>query len=170
MGACACTSLANIIACRRVFTLMYHVDGTIDRYKPHLVVKGYTQTCDDYYEMFSPTARLNSIRIIFVLVVNLFWPMYQLDVKNVFSLWRFDPNCFFGATSKVCCSGGESTNVCRLKKAIYGLKQRPRAWFDKFSNVLGAIAFKECKSDHKVFVSFEWNRHSNCVRHPCIWQ
>lgn len=26
------------------------------------------------------------------------------------------------------------------------------AWFDKFSNVLGAIAFKQCKSDHSVFV------------------
>lgn len=47
---------------------------------------------------------------------------------------------------------GESHMVCRLKKAIYGLKQSPRAWFDKFSTVVSAYGLKRTTSDHSVFV------------------
>ncbi|KAG6387565.1 hypothetical protein SASPL_152757 [Salvia splendens] len=110
----------DIVSCRWVFTIKFLTDGSIDRYKAQLVAKGYTQTYGiDYFETFSPTARMNSIQILFSLAVNILWPMYQLDVKNVF---------------------------------FYGLKQSPKAWFDKFSSVLGTIGFKQCKSDHLVFV------------------
>ena len=42
--------------------------------------------------------------------------------------------------------------ICKLKKAIYGLKQNPRAWFDKFSRIIFAVEFQECYSDHSVFI------------------
>ena len=38
----------------------------------------------DYFETFLPVARLNSIRILFSIVINLSWPLFQLDVKNAF--------------------------------------------------------------------------------------
>ena len=47
---------------------------------------------------------------------------------------------------------GESHKVCKLKKAIYGLKQSPRAWFDKFSQVASSYGLKQTSSDHSVFV------------------
>ena len=37
--------------------------------------------------------------------------------------------------------------VCRLKKAIYGLKQSPRAWFEKFNITISDIGFHQCQSD-----------------------
>jgi len=76
---------AVVVGCRWVFFLKYQPDGSVDRYKARLVAKGYTQTCDiDYFEMFSPVVRMNSIRILFSIVVNLSWPLFQLDVKNAF--------------------------------------------------------------------------------------
>ena len=46
---------------------------------------------------------------------------------------------------------GENT-VCKLRKAIYGLKQSSRAWFEKFSVLISCIGFAHCHSDHSVFV------------------
>ena len=41
---------------------------------------------------------------------------------------------------------GEISRVCRLRKSLYGLKQSPRAWFGKFSEVI-----EKSKSDHSIF-------------------
>jgi len=61
-----------IVCCRWVFALKYRPDGSVDRYKARLVAKSYTQTYDiDYFETFSPVARMNSIRILFSIAVNL---------------------------------------------------------------------------------------------------
>ncbi|KAL0315865.1 UNVERIFIED_CONTAM: Copia protein [Sesamum radiatum] len=35
---------ADIVACRWVFTLKFRADGTLERYKAHLIAKGFTQT------------------------------------------------------------------------------------------------------------------------------
>ncbi|KAK4386066.1 Retrovirus-related Pol polyprotein from transposon RE1 [Sesamum angolense] len=67
------------------FLIALRKDGTLELYKARLVAKGFTQTYGvDYFETFSPVARLNSIRILFSLAVNLNWPMYQMDIKNAF--------------------------------------------------------------------------------------
>jgi len=76
---------AIVVGCRWVYNLKYHHDGSVDRYKAKLVVKGYTQTYGvDYFETFSPVARLNSIRILFSVAVNMERPLFQLDIKNAF--------------------------------------------------------------------------------------
>lgn len=46
----------------------------------------------------------------------------------------------------------ESGLVCRLKEAIYELKQSPYTWFDKVSNVLILVGFVGCHFDHSIFV------------------
>ena len=46
---------------------------------------------------------------------------------------------------------GESDLVCRLKKSIYGLKQSPRAWFGRFSEVVIEFGLQRCGVDHSVF-------------------
>lgn len=42
--------------------------------------------------------------------------------------------------------------VCRLTKALYGLQQAPRAWFDKIKSYLVSIGFLTSKSDASLFI------------------
>ena len=73
------------VPCRWVFTIKYHLDGSIERYKALLVAKRYAQTPSiDLFETFSPVSRLSSVHVLVSIAVNLDWPMYQLDVKNAF--------------------------------------------------------------------------------------
>ena len=46
---------------------------------------------------------------------------------------------------------GEIGKVCRLRKSMYGLKQNPRAWFDKFSQSIETFGMQKSKSNHSVF-------------------
>ena len=41
--------------------------------------------------------------------------------------------------------------VCKLKKIIYELKQSPRAWFGKFTNVMKSFNYNQCNQDHTLF-------------------
>ncbi|KAL6321727.1 hypothetical protein AAG906_031240 [Vitis piasezkii] len=54
------------VSCNWVFTMKCKVDGSIERYKARIVVKGFTQTY----------AKINSIRILLSLVVNFNWPLH----------------------------------------------------------------------------------------------
>ncbi|CAL8154939.1 unnamed protein product [Prunus armeniaca] len=73
------------IGCRWAFTLKHKADGSIDRYKPRFVVKGYTQTYGvDYLETFAPVAKLNTVCVLLSLATNRNWPFLQFDVKNAF--------------------------------------------------------------------------------------
>ena len=60
-------------------------NGQVDRLKARLVAKGYTQQYgSNYYETFSPLAKITSIHLRLSTVVMRSWPLFQLDIKNVF--------------------------------------------------------------------------------------
>ena len=42
--------------------------------------------------------------------------------------------------------------VCKLKKALYRLKQFPRAWFGRFTKSMKAFGYRASNSDHTLFL------------------
>ena len=141
----------KIVGCRWVYTLKCKPDGSLDRYKARLVARGYTQTYGiDYRETFAPVAKINTIRILLSLAVNLDWPLYQYDIKNAFlhgdlneEIYMNIPPGYEGNLNK--------GKVCKLKKALYGLKQSHRAWFGKFTQAMKDLRYKQCNGEHTLF-------------------
>ena len=41
--------------------------------------------------------------------------------------------------------------VCHLKKSLYGLKQSPQAWFDRFTQAIQQHDYKQVQTDHTLF-------------------
>ncbi|GAA0171589.1 transmembrane signal receptor [Lithospermum erythrorhizon] len=136
------------VGCKWVFTVKYNEKGEIERYKARLVAKGFTQTYRiDYNETFAPVAKLNTVSVLLSLAANLDGELQQLDIKNTFlngeleeEVYMIQPPGFEDKTNK----------VCKLKKSLYGLKQSPRAWFDKFSNEVKTHGFRQSQADHTL--------------------
>ncbi|RVW37266.1 Retrovirus-related Pol polyprotein from transposon TNT 1-94 [Vitis vinifera] len=140
------------VGCKWIFTIKYKADGNVDRYKARLVAKGFTQSYGiDYQETFAPVAKLNTVRVLLSLAANLDWSLHQLDVKNVFLNGDLEEEVYMDILA-----GLETTSnfnkVCRLRKSLYGLKQSPRAWFERFTKVVKGYRFVQCQSDHTLFV------------------
>ncbi|KAE8673438.1 Detected protein of unknown function [Hibiscus syriacus] len=139
------------IGSKWVFTIKYHADGSVERYKARLVARGFTQTYGlDYEETFAPVAKLNTIRVLLSLAGNLDWTLRQFDVKNAFLNGELEEEVFmevppgFDELKK-------DGRVCKLKKSIYGLKQSPRAWFKRFTSAVKQHGYTQAQSDHTMF-------------------
>jgi len=141
----------KIVGCKWVFSIKHKVDSSIKRYKARLVANGYTQTYGiDYQETFSPVAKLNTVRVLLSLAANLDWPLHQFDVKNAFLHKDIKEEIYMDIPSGYISSSPGI--VCRLQRALYGLKQLPRAWFGRFSMAMRKCGFQQSNSDHTFFL------------------
>ncbi|CAL8134140.1 unnamed protein product [Prunus armeniaca] len=139
------------IGCRWVFTIKHNADGSIERYKARLVAKWYTQTYGiNYEETFAPVAKLNTVRVLLSLAANLDWPLHQFDVKNAFLHGELAEEVYMDIPHGY--NTTQTGTVCRLRKALYGLKQSPRAWFGRFTMAMKNNGFKQCNTDHTLFL------------------
>ena len=47
------------------------------------------------------------------------------------------------------------SHVCRLKKALYSLKQAPRTWYGRIDNFLMSLGFTKSKTDPNLYFKVE---------------
>lgn len=81
----------KVVGSKWVFTVRNKTDDSIKRYTTWLVAQGFTQTYGiDYQETFSLVAKINTIQVLLSLAMNSSWPLFQLDVKNVFLNWDLE--------------------------------------------------------------------------------
>lgn len=153
------------IGCKWIYKTKFKADGSIDKHKARLVILGYKQTYGiDYVETFAPVAKMTTVRALLAVAAMKEWHVHQLDVSNAFlngeleeTVYMMMPQGYNGYGSRISESltTAESKNVqqlvCRLKKALYGLRQASRQWHHKLSVTLVSIGFSHSKSDYSLY-------------------
>jgi hypothetical protein len=117
----------NIIGCKWVYKTKRKQGESLDRYKTCLVAKDFKQRYDiNYKDTFSPVVKAATIRIVLSITVSKGWSLRQLDVQNAFLHRDLEEEVYMQQPP-----GYESKSfpnyVCKLDKALYELKQAPRA-------------------------------------------
>ena len=118
----------STVGCRWIYAVKIGPDGQVDRLKVHLVAKGYTQIFGlDYSDTFAPVSKIAFVRLFPSMAVVRHWSLYQLDIKNVVLHGDLEEEVYMEQPPSFVALGESSSLVCRLRRALYGLKQSPRA-------------------------------------------
>lgn len=139
---------AKVIPNRWVFKKKYKADGSTDKFKARLVVKGYAQTYGvDYTETFAPVVKYDSVRLILSVAAAHDMNITQFDVKTAFLNGDLDEVIYMEQPYGF----EQDDRVCLLKKSLYGLKQAPRQWNIKIAGFLERHGLTQSKADPCVY-------------------
>lgn len=139
------------IGLKGIFKIKRNAVGSINKYKSRLVAKGYIQRHGiDFEEVFAPVARIETIRFIIGLAASNGWEIHHLDVKTAFLHGDLKENVYVTQPEGFVVSGSEH-KVYKLNKALYGLRQAPRAWNEKLNKVLEGLRFVKCSKEPSLY-------------------
>ncbi|GJS11412.1 putative ribonuclease H-like domain-containing protein [Tanacetum coccineum] len=126
--------------------------GIVVRNKARLVAQGYTQEEGiDYDEVFALVARIEAIRLFLAYASFMNFVVYQMDVKSAFLYGKIEEEVY------VCQPPGFEDpefpdRVYKVEKALYGLHQAPRAWYETLSTYLLENRFQRGIIDKTLFI------------------
>nr|GEZ21120.1 hypothetical protein [Tanacetum cinerariifolium] len=126
--------------------------GIVARNKARLVAQGHMQEEGiDYKEVFAPVARIEAIRIFLAYASFIGFMVYQIDVKSAFLYGTIEEEVY------VCQPSGfedpdHPDKVYKVVKALYGLHQAPRAWYETLASYLLENGFQRGKIDQTLFI------------------
>ena len=128
------------------------------RYKARLVAKGFVEKYGvDFDEVFAPVARLETVRVLIAIAAQESWEIHHMDVKSAFLNGELKEEVYVELPEGFAVEGREG-NVLRLRKALYGLRQAPRAWNAKLDNFLKSLGFQKCPLEHAVYTRWKENK------------
>nr|GEU31183.1 hypothetical protein [Tanacetum cinerariifolium] len=154
-----------VITLKWIYKVKLDELGGILKNKARLVARGYHQEEGiDFEESFALVSRLEAIRIFLAFAAHKNMVVYQMDVKIAFlngnlreEVYVSQPDGFVDQDNP--------NHVYKLKKALNGLKQAPRAWYDMLSSFLISQYFSKDVDDGKNLIFLRLTDFSKSQRH-----
>ncbi|KAI7942641.1 hypothetical protein MJO28_012668 [Puccinia striiformis f. sp. tritici] len=148
----------KIIKSKWVFKVKRRPDRSIQKLKARLVAMGYSQIHGlDYDEVFSPTLRLETLRLIFSLLASRNWKGRQVDFKTAFLNGHLDHTVYMEQPPGFV-DPQHPDWVCQLDRSLYGLKQSPRQWNAELHQALISLGLSNSKYDPTLYYKLDNSR------------
>ncbi|RDB21868.1 Retrovirus-related Pol polyprotein from transposon TNT 1-94 [Hypsizygus marmoreus] len=147
----------NVVDCKWVLRIKKNAAGEIEKYKARLVARGFTQIHGvDFYETYAPVARLASFRLLLAIAARNGWPVDSFDFDGAFlnSVLDDDEVVYLEQPAEYA-EKDRKQYVLRLHKALYGLRQGAKNWYDALCVALADLGFRRSEADHGVFYKIE---------------
>ncbi|GJX10851.1 putative ribonuclease H-like domain-containing protein [Tanacetum coccineum] len=120
--------------------------------KARLVAQGFRQEEGiDYDEVFAPVARIEAIRLFLAFASYMGFPVYQMDVKSAFLYGTIEEEVYVHQPPGFV-DPAHPHKVYKVVKALYGLHQAPRAWYETLSTFLLENGFRRGTIDKTLFI------------------
>nr|GEU50514.1 zinc finger, CCHC-type [Tanacetum cinerariifolium] len=146
-----------------IFKRKMKVDGTIDKFKARLVIQGFRQKEGiDYFDTYALVACITTIRLLLALVAIHNLVIHQMNVKTTFLNGDLDEEVYMKQQEGFVMTGDEN-KVCKLVKSLYGLKQEPKQWHQKFDEVVLSSGFHLNQSDKCVYSKFDHSGEADVI-------
>ncbi|GJV75418.1 retrovirus-related pol polyprotein from transposon TNT 1-94 [Tanacetum coccineum] len=143
----------NVINMKWLWKNKHDEENIVIRNKARLVAKGYIQQEGiDFEESFAPITRLKAVRLFVAYAAHKSFPVYQMDIKTTFLNGPLNEEVYVNQPDGFV-DPHHPDKVYRLKKALYELKQAPRAWYDELSNFLVSKGFSKGSIDLTLFIT-----------------
>jgi hypothetical protein len=138
----------------------YDANGIFEKDKGRVVAKGFQQPA--YIESFAPTSAAATTRTFLAVAAALDLELHQLDISGAFLNAKLEPGTWvrFPAwvnqylPSELRNPTGGAV-LAHLEKALYGLKEAPRAWSETLSATLGNLGYKRCPKEASLYTRIE---------------
>jgi hypothetical protein len=148
------------ITLKWVFKLKRDEVSAIIKHKTRLVARGFLQREGiDFDDAFAPVAWMESMRLLLALAAQEVWRVHHIDVKSAFLNGDLKEEVYVHQPAGFAIPDKEG-KVLRLRKALYGLRQAPRAWNAKLDSTLRRMGFEQ--SPHEVAV-YRWGNRGNVL-------
>nr|GEW52204.1 hypothetical protein [Tanacetum cinerariifolium] len=106
----------------------------------------------DFKESYALVARLEAVRLFIAYGAHKSFAVYQMDVKTAFLYGPLKEEVYINQPDGFV-DPYHLDKVYRLKKALYGIKQAPRAWYDELSTFLVSKGFSKGSIDPTLFIT-----------------
>jgi hypothetical protein len=124
--------------------------GAVSRYKARFVAKGCSQREGvDYTETFSPVIRLASLRVFFNIAAARDLELGGLDIDTAFMYAPIKEDVYIRQPLGF---DDGTTNVCHLRRCMYGLKRSPMEFNELLRDWLVSQGWRQLMSDPCIYI------------------
>lgn len=143
----------KLISSRWIFKKKPDADGNLTVYKARLVAKGFMQREGlDYFDTYAPVARLPTIRLLLSIGIKFNLYIDHMDVCTAFLNGDLSEEVYLKPPHGL---EIDEHHVLKLQKSLYGLKQSPKCWNDKFHQCMIKFGFQRSSADPCLYMYFK---------------